>query len=752
MNSVFDGVLAVASWVGRTSLQASVLIALLLVGLALVRGRVPARWRYALWLVVLVRLLLPWAPESPLSLYGILPSGQKTPAQAPGMATHDSIDLASPSRRAPASQGVAQSPRPLEERKGGREFEEMLSETARAEAVSPESSSAVSTGARTKPAASILTLPVVLGAVWFLGVLVLGGFVAHQGLLPALAVGRRRYLTDQATLDLLEDCKETLDAHTFLGIVETPLVRSPALFGFVRPLLLFPPGAVKDLGPGRLRHIFLHELAHLKRHDIALNWVMSVLQILHWFNPMVWYAFRQIRLEREMACDALVLERTGARDAADYGKTLVHLVESYSRPRALPNLAGIAEDQSLVGRRIAMISNWKTRSRAGSLVGAALLVLLAGVGLTDAAKPSAEDAAASQKPDPAVIDLTLQPYTEEEGLYTVVASVRNQGKTVCPKMDARFFKQDPGSEAKSLIGGAVHGVGPLEPDQQWNEMCSPFRLKEGDTRITFTLDPDNVVNETDEGNNGASLRATFKDGRVVERLVSFCDETAEPEKPAVDSASLEELAGGKILRSEPITKDCMVLAYLPEWRYGNVDNIAVANNDGGVRTLVAWPEVSPEEAKQPSGRFYLALYSRETTAHEPYGTIEAHELLNDWSETTAWNDQPSAEQQPASLHEFTPTQGWKLFDITSIVRAHAEQGTQPNGVLLRFQDETASGNARTWSGYAFVSRHAAGQWADKLPRLLIVESDDNVGPSASSVLSTRRASTSSDLSGRSGIE
>jgi beta-lactamase regulating signal transducer with metallopeptidase domain len=44
-----------------------------------------------------------------------------------------------------------------------------------------------------------------------------------------------------------------------------------------------------------LRHVFLHELAHLKRHDIALNWLFAGAQALHWFNPLVWLAFQQAR-------------------------------------------------------------------------------------------------------------------------------------------------------------------------------------------------------------------------------------------------------------------------------------------------------------------------------------------------------------------------------------------------------------------------------------------------------------------------
>jgi len=56
-----------------------------------------------------------------------------------------------------------------------------------------------------------------------------------------------------------------------------------------------------------LRYVFLHELGHLKRGDILVNWLMALPLVLHWFNPLVWYAIQRIRVDGESACDALAL-------------------------------------------------------------------------------------------------------------------------------------------------------------------------------------------------------------------------------------------------------------------------------------------------------------------------------------------------------------------------------------------------------------------------------------------------------------
>src|SRR5262249_1235881 len=80
--------------------------------------------------------------------------------------------------------------------------------------------------------------------------------------------------------------------------------------------------------------------------------------------------------------------------------------------------------------------------------------------------------------------------------------------------------------------------------------------------------------------------------------------------PGVDAA-LAAAVPGRAVQVVPPSKDCMVLAYLPDWNFGNVDNLGVGNNDGGVRTLLDWPPLAPELTRPQNRRFYLALYARE---------------------------------------------------------------------------------------------------------------------------------------------
>jgi len=213
---------------------------------------------------------------------------------------------------------------------------------------------------------------------------------------------------------------------------------------------------------------------------------------------------------------------------------------------------------------------------------------------------------------------------------------------------------------------------------------------------------------------------------VVELPSAPVAASSEPAGPAASTVDeLAALVGAKVLRTGAVTRDCMVLSYLPAWNHGNVDNIAAANNDGGVRTLFAWDQSLTENDK--GLRYVLAAYSRKTTSGPSPGTLEAYEILSDWPEHTSWMTQPQCSPKPVASFDFVPDSGWKLFDVTDLVRSQASDGRKAYGILLRFAAENESGRKSDWSGYAFVSREGEGQWRNFHPLLLVLEAPDAKG-------------------------
>jgi hypothetical protein len=205
------------------------------------------------------------------------------------------------------------------------------------------------------------------------------------------------------------------------------------------------------------------------------------------------------------------------------------------------------------------------------------------------------------------------------------------------------------------------------------------------------------------------------------------DDSQSDSSKASEPDLLKKLPG-KLVERVPISKDCMVLAYLKEWSHGEVDNIAVANNYGGVRTLLAWKSLPAKTTEGPNRRVYLAVYSRKTTVGKDASEIVVSPISKKWPEITSWETQPKIDPAAETVSvKFEPGNGWKLVDITPLLRK--KSSANQYGVMLNFKSENQSGEKQNWSGYELVSREGLGEGRNRHPLLLVVETGpkDNGG-------------------------
>lgn len=334
----------------KASWQASVLIVVVLATQWILGDRLTPRWRFRLWLLVALRLALPWTVPSAVSLFNLL----KLPTVSAGM---DAL-------------------------KAAPEVEESAVEPL-AQPILPEPSSKLAAGSAGARALGFNRFQVWLPLVWGAGASVVMLGLAFNHIRFHRKVARHRPLIDEGALNLMEDCKTRMGIRTPVTLVETAAVTGPALFGFLRPRVLLPPGFTRSFSHDELRFVFLHELGHIKRHDILLGWLMAALQVLHWFNPLVWLAFARMRVDRELACDAVALSYTDDHEYRPYGLTIVKLLEHFGDSLRAPSLAGIVEDGQQMKERITMIAKFRKTDR-GLLLAICLFAGLAVVTLTDA--------------------------------------------------------------------------------------------------------------------------------------------------------------------------------------------------------------------------------------------------------------------------------------------------------------------------------------------------------------------------------
>lgn len=324
---MFD-LLVSATWKG------SLLVALVLLLTHVLRGRMPARWAHALLLVALVRLLLPFAPASPLSVFNLL---------------------------APANEPV------------------ILPATGPA----PEGSPARVQLHVMRPAASPTGKPLpwrpALLAVWAAGVLIAASRIAMQSRAARGVAKSAEPLEDTA---LLDECRAQVGIRRRVQLAVSADIHAPALYGIVRPVLLLPHGFANTFTFEQLRFVFLHELAHLRRFDVLVNWIAAVVHALHWFNPLVRIAVSRLAEERELACDALALEHLGSSERGAYGGTLLRMLDQWRLPPPVPGLVGMTSAHHHVKRRIRMIATFRSESKRALWM--ALVLTIAVISLTDA--------------------------------------------------------------------------------------------------------------------------------------------------------------------------------------------------------------------------------------------------------------------------------------------------------------------------------------------------------------------------------
>ena len=307
------------------TLDVSILICLIFIIKFLSHKKLPAWWNYGIWLMLLIRMLVPLKLEEYVNLSHLFP----------GLSESTIFELPS-----------------------------------------------ITINATSSAYGGNLQIEKVLLPLWLSGVILFGAYTLIRNLNFWMTIKSRPLLTDKRLLDLLEECKSRMKIHTVLGVVITDKVKSPALFGYFRPRLLLPEGTLEILNDTELAYIFMHELGHLKHHDLGISWLLSFMQIIHWFNPLVWLAFYQMRVDQETACDASVLSNIKYYQSVDYANAIIGFLEKFRQNRPLPALAGIMETKSQTKRRIAMITDFRHYSRKKTVVAFVLLVSICFISLT----------------------------------------------------------------------------------------------------------------------------------------------------------------------------------------------------------------------------------------------------------------------------------------------------------------------------------------------------------------------------------
>jgi beta-lactamase regulating signal transducer with metallopeptidase domain/HEAT repeat protein len=676
-------------------------------GITLSMGRASAGARHLVWLVTLGMLLLvpalsTWAPL-PLR---ILPAANATPdfGAAPS-------SLGAPTA-APTPSALATEPSATESAgpslRSGRQFSWLRD-------------------------MSTVSLLLTIWAVVVAGIAVM---LAWAGLTVQRIVRRARPLESPDWLTPLFEIADRLGLEESPRLLQSADAKMPFACGVLKPTIVLPAES-EGWSLDRRRAVLLHELAHVRRHDLLGHTLGRLVCAVYWFHPLVWTAAKRLRSESERACDDLALA-CGTR-ATDYAEHLLDIVTSV-RGDATPLVAlAMARRKEFEGRMLAILDPDLRHSTPSRKQSAALIATLALVSLTvGAVSPVARQADAAivaeapqinplphASPAPALRDTPLTapmrgkayPDSGVRGVKSTSMSVSKQQSTIVARSESNIVSMVQSQQvnhAQTSSQRAIQAIAEAGANIGLNAAASMLQgvASKGVTGEKGLDERADLLAKVLRTDSSASLRRIAAWG-----LQEYADSPvgAEALANAVrhdNDARVREMAAWALAQGNETsaTTDALLAALKSDadekvrataaWALGNVgdraavDALAAALSDPSpkVRTRAAWALGNADPRQAPK---QLVALLKDTDPH--VRELAAWALYNIQDPSTA----PALE---AAL-KVEQDKDVQLAFIRSIATLGEKSVDAIKGLL-----ESSDPRVRAMAVHALAGGHAAGPW------------------------------------------
>ena len=433
-------------------LTSSALILALLALRQLFRRTVSRRMQYALWLLVLVRLLVPVNVGT--LAHNVLSAAEPVQAVVEERLDTPVLYVQDGTERRPAQL------LPGKESQG-----EPLSPPSDAAQIAPADEYYTVT-----PTYRTVTLSEALTYVWYAGMAGVGAWFLFTNLRFARALRKAR------TPYRVEGCRYPVYLVSALP--------SPCLFGVLRPAVYLNEKALQS--PDALRFVLAHEQTHARHLDPLWSLLRGVCLTIYWFDPLVWLAAVLSREDCELACDEGTLRALGADERAAYGKTLLTLVPVCDKPQnPLLGATTMTSGKRSLKERITRIAENRQAKAVAVLAVVALAALVCAVSFTGAPDTTPEvtqewyDAGFTTEDAQACLEF-LDWAAELDG-----SKITGCGAWDAETGAARFLLEEPSDDTSAQIE-ALEGI--LRSVRA--EELTPFAARDGEVRYTLSFNDD----------------------------------------------------------------------------------------------------------------------------------------------------------------------------------------------------------------------------------------------------------------------
>lgn len=302
-----------------------------------------------LWLILIIKLIIPYGPQSELSIYNI-------PNKLTSKITSENLQI---NHFTTDSSNI---------------IDDIPFEKTSAENNVTTYSPPIETSFKPNTNLSMR----LLSCIWCFGVLI-GTFLAVTSYFKLLKIkSSMLYKLNKNNYNILNNDLNELKIKRNIEILVVKNISSPALCGVLYPKILIPINIFENMKDEDIHYIILHELCHYKRKDVLIAWIIYLLKIIYWFNPVIFFALNTMRKDCEIACDNMVISNFKNDENLNYGYTILKVFSLINSSNSIIGVTSIANNKKSLKERISMIGHNK-KFGFKSIVGGIIILLIISV-------------------------------------------------------------------------------------------------------------------------------------------------------------------------------------------------------------------------------------------------------------------------------------------------------------------------------------------------------------------------------------
>ena len=305
-----------------------------------VDNKISPKWKYIIWSLVFISLLMPYRPQSDISLTN-------------NISKIDSVSF--------------------------REDYNEIAKIASVDSYTPQQIEVYD--AQYKQAlVNTVVFDISLPLLWFVGSVISLLFIIVSKFRLDYKINASKIETSENTLIIFNECKKTLNIDDNIKIIVQDYIQSPAIIGLFNPKIILPSYTLSD---SSLRFVLLHELVHYKRKDMLINYLMISLSFIYWFNPFIFLLFKLIREDMEILNDDYVLRYVDNKKG--YAVSLIEVLSNSHNIAFTPRLLCMVDSKKNTKRRISMMNlkdNFKKNARFIAIISISFICVVSILFLT----------------------------------------------------------------------------------------------------------------------------------------------------------------------------------------------------------------------------------------------------------------------------------------------------------------------------------------------------------------------------------